>query len=63
MQKPTTNNTTTFGSTAAETDREERIRDRAYELYEARGRGDGHDMEDWLEAEEEITSSNIKLAA
>jgi hypothetical protein len=30
------------------------IRERAYELYEARGREDGHDIEDWLLAEEEI---------
>src|SRR2546427_11299534 len=30
------------------------IRERAYELYEARGREDGHDLEDWLRAEEEI---------
>ena len=30
---------------------EERIRLRAYELYEARGREDGHDLDDWLQAE------------
>jgi Protein of unknown function (DUF2934) len=30
------------------------IRERAYELYEARGREDGHDIKDWLRAEEEI---------
>jgi hypothetical protein len=28
------------------------IRERAYALYEARGREDGHDLEDWLRAEE-----------
>lgn len=33
---------------------EELIRERAYELYERRGREDGHDLEDWLEAEAEI---------
>ncbi|MEO7158397.1 MAG: DUF2934 domain-containing protein [Vicinamibacterales bacterium] len=27
---------------------------RAYELYEARGRADGHDLEDWLNAELEL---------
>jgi hypothetical protein len=32
----------------------DRIAQRAYERYEARGREDGHDMEDWLEAEREI---------
>jgi hypothetical protein len=32
----------------------DRIAQRAYERYEARGRGDGHDMDDWLEAEREL---------
>lgn len=36
-------------------ERVERIRQRAYELYEARGRVEGHDVEDWLQAEAEIT--------
>ena len=30
------------------------VRVRAYQLFEQRGRQDGHDVEDWLEAEEEI---------
>jgi hypothetical protein len=30
------------------------IRHRAYELYDARGRQPGHDVEDWLQAEREI---------
>jgi len=54
MQNPMTKKVSTSGRTAAE-DSEEQIRRRAYELYEARGRGDGHDLEDWLEAEAEIT--------
>ena len=54
MQNPMTKKVSTFGRTAAE-DSEEQIRRRAYELYEARGRGDGHDLEDWLEAQAEIT--------
>jgi hypothetical protein len=33
---------------------EEYIRLRAYSIYEQRGRQDGHDMEDWLQAEAEI---------
>ncbi len=36
---------------------EEAIRRRAYELYEQRGRKDGHDMDDWLRAESEVTRS------
>lgn len=39
---------------------EETIRLRAYELFEERGRGDGHDSDDWLRAEEEIRG-NTKL--
>lgn len=34
--------------------REERVRMRAYELYVQRNRGDGHDVEDWLDAEAEL---------
>jgi len=33
---------------------EEKIRARAYELYEQRKRGDGYDVEDWLDAEAEL---------
>ena len=42
---------------------EEQIRRRAYELYEARGHEDGHDLEDWLQAEAEITSRTATTAA
>ena len=33
---------------------EERIRRRAYELYVQRGNQSGSDLDDWLQAEEEI---------
>jgi len=42
---------------------EEQIRRRAYELYEARGREEGHDLEDWLTAEAEITTRTSRTAA
>jgi hypothetical protein len=42
---------------------EHQIRQRAYELYEARGRKDGHDLEDWLRAEEEITEKKARAVA
>jgi hypothetical protein len=42
---------------------EHQIRLRAYQLYQARGREDGHDLEDWLRAEEEITSKKVRTAA
>ena len=32
---------------------QKRIRVRAYQLYEQRGREDGHDLDDWLQAESE----------
>ncbi len=32
----------------------ERIEQRAYELYEARGSEPGHELEDWTKAEAEI---------
>ena len=33
---------------------EEQVRRRAYELFEAQGSEDGHDLDDWLRAEEEV---------
>jgi Protein of unknown function (DUF2934) len=36
-------------------DIEERIRERAYELYEQRGRADGFALTDWFQAETEVT--------
>jgi hypothetical protein len=42
---------------------EERVRRRAYEFYEERGRTDGHDMDDWLRAESEITSGRQEAVA
>lgn len=35
----------------ADSSRAERIREVAYQLYEARGHVDGHDLDDWLAAE------------
>ena len=34
----------------------DQIRQRAYELYVARGQEDGHELEDWLQAEAEISA-------
>ena len=42
---------------------EHQIRLRAQELYEARGREDGHELDDWLRAEEEITAKKTRTAA
>jgi hypothetical protein len=42
---------------------EEKIRNRAYELYEGRGRQDGHHIEDWLEAEAELNAQRSRTVA
>jgi hypothetical protein len=39
------------------------IRLRAHELYEERGREDGHELDDWLRAEAEMTSKKIQTVA
>lgn len=53
----------TAAEVGAQSNNEEEIRRRAYELYEARGRGDGHDLEDWLEAEAETNGRAESVAA
>lgn len=47
---------------SAITTHEEDVRARAYELYEMRGRIDGHAEEDWLQAEGELAGSNDRKA-
>ena len=42
---------------------EQQIQQRAYELYERRGGTDGHDLEDWLQAECEIKATHANAAA
>jgi DUF2934 family protein len=37
---------------------ETRIAALAYQLYEQRGRKDGHDVEDWIQAEQRILAIN-----
>jgi len=41
---------------------EERIRRRAYELYVQRGRLDGYELDDWLQAEAEVAGKKAKAA-
>ena len=41
---------------------EQQIQQRAYELYEQRGRTDGHDLDDWLQAEYEIRGRQANAA-
>jgi hypothetical protein len=39
---------------------QDKIRQRAYELYELRGREDGRDFDDWLKAESEVTGNAVQ---
>ena len=40
---------------------QDQIRARAFQLYEQRGRDDGHHLDDWLQAEAEL--SQVQKAA
>ncbi len=42
---------------------EEKIRLRAYTFYEERGKEYGHDVDDWLRAEAELTGKAVGTAA
>jgi Protein of unknown function (DUF2934) len=69
--------TTSFGSTHLSTKQQisslrdtgsahlqDQVRKRAYELYEKRGRRNGHHEQDWLQAEEEVLAQyGLKNAA
>ncbi|HTZ76217.1 MAG TPA: DUF2934 domain-containing protein [Candidatus Aquilonibacter sp.] len=45
-------------------DPQQKIRERAYQLYEQRGRLDGHAVEDWLQAEAELAGRRtLQVAA
>lgn len=54
---------TKLAATAETQNIEEEIRRRAYELFEARGGEDGHELEDWLRAEDEIKGSKTNAVA
>jgi hypothetical protein len=42
---------------------DEEIRRLAFEIYVERGRKDGHDLDDWLEAEAEVLGTAVRKAA
>ncbi len=54
---------TTHQTTQATSELQEQIRLRAYELYQQRGRDDGHELDDWLQAESEVTQPKARIAA
>ena len=48
---------------AAQAEQQQKIRIRAYELYQKRGASDGHDVDDWLQAEAEISRPKSRAAS
>ena len=52
----------TSGDAPITTHDEEDVRARAFELYELRGRIDGHAEEDWLQAKGEVAGGNGRKA-
>ena len=47
--------------TTSTVDIDERIRQRAFELFQLRGCQDGHDFDDWMQAEAELRGKALKL--
>jgi hypothetical protein len=47
----------------APADRERAIRELAYAFFEARGRAEGHELEDWLKAEAQVLAQAAPDAA
>jgi hypothetical protein len=42
---------------------EHQIRQRAHELYQERGGKEGHELDDWLRAEEEIKRKKVRAVS
>jgi hypothetical protein len=57
---PTAESNVLAGNQSA-TVRDRDIARRAYELYERRGGEHGRDLDDWIQAERELTRSHIRL--
>jgi len=51
-----------FSSDSGRPNTENDIRRRAYELYEKRGRSEGHALDDWLQAEREMRNHRVAVA-
>jgi len=63
MSRPTATSPTETQATESPMDLQEQVRRRAFELYELRRREDGHDLDDWLQAESEFVQQQGKAAA
>ena len=56
-------NPTVTQTTESTLELQQQIRCRAYEIFEQRGREEGHDQDDWLQAESEIVHQGVKAVA
>jgi hypothetical protein len=56
-------NPTVTQTTESTLELQQEIRCRAYEIFELRGREEGHDQDDWLQAESEIVHQRAKTVA
>jgi len=63
MPVPMMKETPRPASTTTKEKLEVQIRRRAFDFYEARGRENGHELEDWLQAEIDITGNATHGAA
>ena len=50
-------------ATESPVDIQEQLRRRSFDLYELPGREDGHDLDDWLQAESELVQKRTKAVA
>ena len=48
----------TQGQNSTETQPKQSVPERAYELYLQRGQESGHELEDWLQAEQEVSGQD-----
>ena len=51
---------TAFRSSSSAEPTAEEIRVRAYELWEERGQAPGHEVEDWVQAEQELRQQRLR---
>ncbi|HTM42210.1 MAG TPA: DUF2934 domain-containing protein [Terriglobales bacterium] len=63
MRRRSTSDPISTGTEQHTPERDEQLRRRAYFLYEQRGRADGHDVDDWLQAEAELKGKSKTAAA
>jgi len=57
MKPRSTSDPTLIDSGLRSPELEKQIRARAYEIYEQRGRDEGHETDDWLQAETELIAA------